>query len=75
VWGKDDEDRKANILASAKKKGLTLEQYLHKSNPMHIQLTSWKIAASVVDMLLPMNRGKHGVSVHHNGGVYIANTF
>lgn len=30
-----------------------------------------RVAASIVDMALPINRGKHGIGVYNNGGVHI----
>jgi len=72
VWGKTAEERRSALEASAAKKGMTLDEYLDKSNPMKVSFTSWIVARSIIDMALPTNRGKHGVGLHHNGGVYIS---
>ena len=72
VWGKTAEERRGALEASAAKKGMTVEEYLDKSNPMKVRFTSWIAAGSIIEMALPTNRGKHGVGLHHNGGVYIA---
>ena len=58
--------------ASAAKKGMTVSEFLDKSNPMKVRFTSWIAARSIIDMTLPTNRGKHGVGLHHNGGIYIS---
>ncbi len=72
VWGKTAEERKDTLEASAAKKGMTVSEYLDKSNPMKVRFTSWIAARSIIEMTLPTNRGKHGVGLHHNGGVYIS---
>jgi NAD(P)-dependent dehydrogenase (short-subunit alcohol dehydrogenase family) len=72
VWGKTAEERRSALEASAAKKGMTLDEYLDKSNPMKVSFTSWIVAGSIIEMALPTNRGKHGVGLHHNGGVYIS---
>jgi len=72
VWGKTAEERRSTLEASAAKKGMTVGEYLDKSNPMKVSFTSWIVAGSIIDMALPTNRGKHGVGLHHNGGVYIS---
>jgi NAD(P)-dependent dehydrogenase (short-subunit alcohol dehydrogenase family) len=72
VWGKTAEERRSVLEASAAKKGMTVSEYLGKSNPMKVSFTSWMVAGSIIEMTLPTNRGKHGVGLHHNGGVYIA---
>ena len=71
VWGKTAEERRSSLEASAAKKGMTVSEYLDKSNPMKVTFTSWIVAGSIIEMTLPTNRGKHGVGLHHNGGVYI----
>jgi NAD(P)-dependent dehydrogenase (short-subunit alcohol dehydrogenase family) len=72
VWGKTAEERRSALEASAAKKGMTVDEYLDKSNPMKVNFTSWIVARSIIEMALPTNRGKHGVGLQHNGGVYIS---
>jgi NAD(P)-dependent dehydrogenase (short-subunit alcohol dehydrogenase family) len=71
IWGSTPEERQATLEDSAAKKDLTVAEYLDKSNPMGVQFTSWRVAASIVDMALPINRGKHGIGVYNIGGVHI----
>lgn len=71
VWGATPEEKQQALEDSAAKKGLTVEEYLDKSNPMGMQFTSWNVAASIMDLSLPIHRGMHGVGIHSNGGVHI----